>query len=264
MSEVSLSPQDFKRRVRRAFAVFVVAVVAALSLVYAVRHAERSDEIPWPLRKALNFNQAIGESVVGLERGAPEKLSAPPKGKLARVNGDVGLEDDIDLANWRLEVISPIGQQAVSQQFSMQDLRQLEKVEITTQFKCIEGWSEVMSFGGVRFRDFLKHFRLGTKNGQEPDWENHPHELFRYVNLETPNGQYYVSIDMHSLLNKDALLAFEQNGVDLTFEHGAPLRLYVPNKYGVKNIKRIGRITFSDTLGPDYWAQRGYDFFAGL
>jgi DMSO/TMAO reductase YedYZ molybdopterin-dependent catalytic subunit len=54
------------------------------------------------------------------------------------------------------------------------------------------------------------------------------------------------------------------NGEPLTNEHGAPLRLLVPVKYGIKNLKRIGKITFSDVRPRDYWAEQGYDYDSGF
>ena len=41
-------------------------------------------------------------------------------------------------------------------------------------------------------------------------------------------------------------------------------RLVIPVKYGIKNLKRIGKIFFSDKRPRDYWAEQGYDWFAGL
>jgi DMSO/TMAO reductase YedYZ molybdopterin-dependent catalytic subunit len=46
-------------------------------------------------------------------------------------------------------------------------------------------------------------------------------------------------------------------------EHGAPLRLATATKYGIKQIKRIGRIEFTDVRPKDFWAERGYDWYAG-
>jgi len=54
------------------------------------------------------------------------------------------------------------------------------------------------------------------------------------------------------------------NGEPLTLPHGAPLRLVVPVKYGIKNIKRIGRIEYTNERPADYWAAVGYDYYAGL
>jgi len=54
------------------------------------------------------------------------------------------------------------------------------------------------------------------------------------------------------------------NGAPLTAEHGAPLRLAIPVKYGIKNIKRIGKITYATARPRDYWAEDGYDWYAGF
>ncbi len=62
----------------------------------------------------------------------------------------------------------------------------------------------------------------------------------------------------------DCPLAWEFNGAPLSSEHGAPLRLVIPVKYGVKNIKRIGLIRLTGQRPADYWAENGYDWFAGL
>jgi DMSO/TMAO reductase YedYZ molybdopterin-dependent catalytic subunit len=54
------------------------------------------------------------------------------------------------------------------------------------------------------------------------------------------------------------------NGMPLSQENGSPLRLFIPVKYGIKSLKQIGKIYFSDERPPDYWAERGYDWYAGL
>src|SRR6516162_3946657 len=53
------------------------------------------------------------------------------------------------------------------------------------------------------------------------------------------------------------------NWQPLTREHGAPLRLYLAVKYGYKSLKRVGLIRFTDERPRDYWADRGYDWYAG-
>ena len=68
---------------------------------------------------------------------------------------------------------------------------------------------------------------------------------------------------MKSALHPQTLLAYEQNGKPLAEEHGAPLRLVIPVKYGIKNIKRIGKIEYTNERPADYWAEEGYDWFAG-
>ena len=85
-----------------------------------------------------------------------------------------------------------------------------------------------------------------------------------YVELETPDKKYYVGIDMPSAIHPQTILAYEMNDKPLEPQHGSPLRLVIPVKYGIKNLKRIGKIAFSETRPPDYWAERGYDYYAGF
>ena len=125
----------------------------------------------------------------------------------------------------------------------------IERSETSTELKCIEGWSEDMSFAGVKFSDFMNAFNLKSRP---------------YVGLVSSDGEYYVSIDLESMLHKQTLLAYEMNGLPLLPANGAPLRLIIPVKYGIKSLKRIGKIFFSDQRPPDYWAERGYDWYAGL
>jgi len=82
--------------------------------------------------------------------------------------------------------------------------------------------------------------------------------------METPDGKYQVGLDMESALHPQTILAYEMNEAPLQSIHGAPLRLIIPVKYGIKNLKCIGKIVFSNQRPPDYWAKRGYDYYSGL
>jgi DMSO/TMAO reductase YedYZ molybdopterin-dependent catalytic subunit len=119
------------------------------------------------------------------------------------------------------------------------------------EHKCIEGWSSIVHWGGARFSDF--HARYADRVGDVP-----------YVGLETPDGGYYVGWDIESILHPQTMLALRQHGEPLDQLHGAPLRLATPNKYGIKTIKRIGVIRYSRERPADYWAERSYDWYAGL
>jgi DMSO/TMAO reductase YedYZ molybdopterin-dependent catalytic subunit len=82
--------------------------------------------------------------------------------------------------------------------------------------------------------------------------------------MKTPNEAYYVGLEMEGAMHPQTILAYEMNDQPLKLEHGAPLRLIIPVKYGIKNLKRIGTITFSNQRPPDYWAEQGYDYYSGL
>jgi DMSO/TMAO reductase YedYZ molybdopterin-dependent catalytic subunit len=64
-------------------------------------------------------------------------------------------------------------------------------------------------------------------------------------------------------MHPQTLLVYEMNGAPLRPEHGAPLRLASPTKYGIKQIKRIGRIEFTAERPRDFWAESGYDWYSG-
>jgi DMSO/TMAO reductase YedYZ molybdopterin-dependent catalytic subunit len=138
---------------------------------------------------------------------------------------------------------------------TMADIQSLPFVQQTTEFKCIEGWSELVSFGGVRFRDFIAaHPPLRNPDGSLPG----------YAAMATPDGAYFCGFEMASLLHPQTLLCFQMSGRDLTPAHGAPLRLAMPLKYGYKQIKQIARITYTNTKPEDYWANLGFDWHGGL
>ncbi len=133
-------------------------------------------------------------------------------------------------------------------------LPHLKRYELVTQFKCIEGWSQIVHWAGVRFADFIDMFPPALIDGREP----------RYVYLESPDGDYYVGYDMDVCRHPQTLLVSEMMGAPLTQPHGAPLRLHTPTKYGYKQIKRIGLIAYTNDKPDDYWTKLGYDWYAGL
>ena len=137
---------------------------------------------------------------------------------------------------------------------TMDDLKPLPRQELVTQFKCIEGWSQIVHWAGVRVRDFLDLYPPEPIDGKEP----------RYVYMETPDGDYYTGYDLQALRHPQALLVTEMMGQPLTQPHGAPLRLHMPTKYGYKQIKRIGLIAYTNDKPDDYWTRLGYDWDAGL
>ncbi len=145
---------------------------------------------------------------------------------------------------------------------SLDDIKSLPRVEMTTELKCIEGWSVIVNWAGARFSNFIARFLPATRNGSQPDI-NRAGDFVRYVSLITPDGGYYVGMDMPSILHPQTLLVYEMNGAPLTLAHGAPLRLVTPTKYGIKQIKRIGRISYTDERPADYWGERGYDWYSG-
>jgi DMSO/TMAO reductase YedYZ molybdopterin-dependent catalytic subunit len=201
-----------------------------------------------PLRRALNQTELAFRKIFSsdhLVKTYPKSSAA----KKVRVNGDAGLSKQVDASNWKLKVLKKPGEVL---QISMDELKALPKTEIVFDFKCVEGWDQIQHWAGVKLIDVMQHYQLKEQANMQ------------YAGLITPDKQYYVGIDMPSFLHPQTLLCYEMNDEPLKPEHGAPLRLIIPVKYGLKSLKNIDTISFSNSRPPDYWAEQGYDYYSGL
>jgi DMSO/TMAO reductase YedYZ molybdopterin-dependent catalytic subunit len=214
-----------------------------------------------PLRKGLRVDEKVWETLFSKDRKVPtyDKSRVTPE----RLNETIGMEEDLDPSGWRLILEGIHGNDHLIY-LTMKEILAMPSMEMTTEFFCIEGWSVVQTWKGVAMREFIKHFPPVTLSGNPPDVDQSAHDIVPYVLMTTPNGGYYVGLDTPSALHEQTMLCYEMNGKPLTEEHGAPLRLVIPVKYGVKNIKRIGKIKFTTERPKDYWEEQGYDWFAGL
>lgn len=267
-----VAEMEISRHSRRSFLWAVAAGALGYSGWRWLTTRRPDDEIPWPLRRVLELNEGLARDYFRPTRLSPTfPVSAAGE---PRANGEEGLGDGFDPAMWKLRVAGLNAMPSASEDMdlngdepalllSMREIKQLPRVEMVTELKCIEGWSQVVHWAGARFLDFAARYGPRTRSGEPPDVHRKPQDLVPYVSLETPDGGYYVGLDMASALHPQTLLCYEMNEASLTLEHGAPLRLVIPVKYGIKNIKRIGTIRFTDRRPADYWAERGYDWYAG-
>ncbi len=250
-------------RSRRAFVGLGLAGLAGALGWRWLLNTPPIDGLPGGLRQVLEANGQVASAYFKHARLAPEF----PKNRAEnlRFNGRVGLSPGFEPAAWRLSVqgYAGAGTPPRVQEFTLADLQRLPRTEMTTEFKCIEGWSQIVTWAGVRLSDFLTRYPLATASGQPVDVQHPPADLAPYVSLVTPDRKYYVGLDIESALHPQTLLCYEMNGAPLTLPHGAPLRLVTPLKYGVKHIKRIGTIAFTAQRPADYWAKLGYDWHAG-
>jgi len=202
-----------------------------------------------PLRRALNkteiFFRRLAFSENHLVKTYPKEMAAAN----VRHNSDIGSAGVLPPEKWKLQVTKKNGE---VMQITLDQIKEIPKTDIVYDFKCVEGWDQIQHWAGAKFVDFIKHFGLDDEAKME------------YVGLETPDKKYYVGIDMPSAIHPQTILAYEMNDKPLQGRHGQPLRLIIPVKYGIKNLKRIGTMTFSNTRPPDYWAEQGYDYYSGL
>ena len=178
------------------------------------------------------------------------------------VNGRPPEDDEFKrlLANnfrdWRLEVrglvVSPL-------HLSLDDLRKLPKQTQITKHNCIQGWSGVAEWGGVRLEEILKLC------GALPDAKyvvftsyQHGKLAYPYANEEQKKRPYYELIDMELARHPQTILAYEMNGKPLPLDHGAPLRLRVETLLGYRMVKYLRSIEFIKDYSHIGEGQGGY------
>jgi len=231
--------KEVRRLTRRGFLVAGAGAIAAYGGWKWINGARRIGDVPWPLRKAFQANEKLSEAYFSEARLSP---AFPPSAiNNARINGGIGLSAGYDTSTWRLNIDGHT--------LGLDDVKAFPRREMITEFRCIEGWSYIAKWTGARLADLMTKFppRPGT----------------RFVAMETPDRAYYVGLDMQSAMHPQTLLAYELNDRPLTWQHGAPLRLAIPVKYGIKNIKRVATIRYTNVRPADFWAERGYDWYSG-
>src|ERR1700733_7272836 len=216
--------QELARRSRRSFLALGAGTVGAVAGAAWIHSQMGADDIPRSLRAVLGVNERVVRTTLYSDKHLIRTYPASAIGRI-KVNGEIGMDDPIDAAAWCLD-LAPLG--AVPRQLTIADIRSLPRYEEIIDFKCVEGWSTVTQFAGVRLSDFTAKFAPGS-------------EKAAFVAMRTPTKDYYVGVDMPSALHPQSLLACEMNGNPLEDRHGARLRLLMLVKYGIKNIKRIGR-----------------------
>lgn len=235
--------RDVRRMSRRGFLTMAIAAGAGYGAWRWLRTRPEEDGVPWPFRRVLETNEAL--AMAYFSRGRLSPTFHPSRITRARVNGNLGLGPQFDPAVWRLHIEGA----AAPASLTIDDLRAFPRREMITELRCIEGWSIIVQWAGVRLADVMQRFP--------------PPAPTPYLAMETPDRGYYVGLDMQSAQHPQTLLAYEMNGRPLLPQHGAPLRLAIPVKYGVKNIKRIGTIRYTNVRPADFWGERGYDWYIG-
>ncbi len=207
------------------------------------------------LNRALTFDDDVAEALYSPDRRVrtySKSRITPLRNNYNGATPGPGYLDD-----WML-TLSGLAS-GKTERFTLDDLRsRFPRHEQVTRLVCVEGWSAVAWWAGVRFSDFL----AAHPPGAGARWAR----LDSAVNLDGARrpDPYYVSIDLPTARHPQTLLATEFSGRPLTVEHGAPLRLVAPMKLGLKNIKAITSIEYTRDEPPDYWGERGYSKYDGL
>ena len=105
MNERSVSRAQLRKRLTHSLIAGLVFFLFVVGTFFAIRLGPRSEDLPVTLREVQKLNEKVGRKLSSHAGEAPFK-AAPPKGKQPRVNGLIGLEDDVDAETYRLVVES--------------------------------------------------------------------------------------------------------------------------------------------------------------
>ena len=249
---------QLRRMTRRGLVIGGTSILGGVGAWGWLNSRTQDGMLGWPLRRVLELNQQAAMATFDPARKSreyPESLAKMPK-----LNSDYGVNVNLDPAAYRLKVEGPAG----SKTLTLADVKALPRVSVTTELRCVEGWSEIVTWGGARLVDLASATGLSRRSGKAGDPLADRDDLLPYVAMTTPDSVYYVGLDAPSAFHPQTLLCYEMNGEPLQKHRGAPLRLAIPLKYGIKSLKQIGTIRFTDTRPADYWAVRRYDWYAGF
>ncbi|ROS75836.1 molybdopterin-dependent oxidoreductase-like protein [Curtobacterium sp. PhB130] len=158
---------------------------------------------------------------------APRKRGLGPNGlPVNRTARAAGVLATATAADWTLTVAGP----AVTRTFSRAELVALGTAEAALPISCVEGWSQMARWKGVRMRDLLAAVQAA------------PGSHVRVTSLERHGGYRIMDMGPEYASDPTTLVALELNGATLDLDHGFPARIIAPGRPGVLQTKWIERI----------------------
>lgn len=148
---------------------------------------------------------------------------------------------------------------------SYNQIRNMPARSQITRHDCVEGWSCIGKWTGTPLSLVL--------NEAQPEVTARYAVFHCYDAIEKGLSgvvTYYESIDLIDAYHPQTILAYGLNDKPLPIANGAPLRVRVERQLGYKMAKYIHTIELVDSLAAlgsgrgSYWADRGYEWYAGI
>ncbi len=127
---------------------------------------------------------------------------------------------------WRLTV----ARGSTVNTYSLAELKALPQQMEALPIACVEGWSQMATWRGVRLHELMERV------GREPD------EGLTLTSLEAKGGYRVTQMGPEYVQDDRTLVALELNGEVLDLDHGYPARMIAPGRPGVLQTKWLSRI----------------------
>src|ERR1700739_865502 len=263
---IEMTPRLLRHRTRREVLMFGIGAGAAVAGAgfllpqntlrrLGMRRDMTAPGKEWLLNKALRIDDDVAEALYSSNRMVPTYTKSqitPIKNNYNGATPDPGY-----ISGWNLALEGLASGLTIFLDIR-EHMNHLPMHEQITRLVCVEGWSAVAWWAGLRFDDLIRAYPPMS----QAKWAR----VESSVNLDASGNPdpYFASIDLATARHPQTLLATHLNGQLLTVEHGAPLRLLAPFKFGLKNVKAVTRITYSVKEPKDYWSQYGYSPYDGI
>jgi len=153
---------------------------------------------------------------------------------------------EVDGAAYKLEVGGLVGNK---KSWTLEELGALPQERQITRHICVEGWSAIGDWTGVRLSEFLKRVGADTRA--------------KYVWFQCAEG-YSNTIDMPTALHPQTQLTLKFANETLPRKYGFPMKIRMPTKLGFKNPKHVIAMHVTNKDLGGYWEDKGYNWFSGL
>jgi DMSO/TMAO reductase YedYZ molybdopterin-dependent catalytic subunit len=235
-----LDRRRFIIRLGGATAVITVAG-AGLGALIASSKSEPPQPLAWSDNHALPNSHAALQPVPGTR---PEFTKVQNHYRID-INA---LPPVIHEEDWSLEITGMVRNPVV---LTLADLR--DNYEPLHQFVTLSCISNPV--GG----DLIGTQRWTGVSLQQILREVRPTEGANYLYITSADGFYEYVARAMVVSDERIMLTYAWDDLPLPPEHGFPLRIYIPNLYGMKQPKWITRIELFPTGEEGYWVRRGWD-----
>ena len=154
---------------------------------------------------------------------------------------DLGYKPKVLLEEWTLTIDGEVSNPVT---WSWKDFQGQPLVKSHSDFHCVTSWSRLDNdWEGVSFKHLIEVVQ--------------PLPSAKFVLFEAYDD-YTTNLPLAVCDDDDVFLVHEWNGKPLTNDHGGPVRMIVPKRYGWKGAKWVKKITFSERDQKGFWEVRGY------
>ncbi|MCF8475483.1 MAG: molybdopterin-dependent oxidoreductase [Pseudolabrys sp.] len=199
------------------------------------------------LRKVSEFNDGAQAALFSRTKLAPTYRESDMTRPFP-FNAYYGLDDapTVDPTTYKLAVSGLVDNK---KSWTLDELHALPEVSQITRHVCVEGWSAIGSWQGVRLSEFLKRIGADTRA--------------KYIWFKCAEG-YSNTIDMPSALHPQTQMTFKYDNKILPRAYGFPMKIRMPTKLGFKQPKYVVAMEVTNLDHGGYWEDQGYNWFGGL